>query len=84
MSKLEELGTITHYFPKVKAAVLKLAKNSVSVGDEVYIKGHTSNFRQKIKSIQINHVPVEEGKKGQEVGIKVSTRVRIGDSVYKF
>jgi len=84
LSKLEEIGVVTHYFPKVKAAVIKLNKGAVKAGDDIYIKGHTSAFKQKIKSLQINHVPVEEGKKGQEIGIKISSRVRTGDVVYKF
>ena len=83
LKKLQEVGTITHYFPKVKAAVIKLSSGSIKPGDDIYIKGHTSDFKQKIKSLQVNHVPVEEGKKGQEVGLKVTSRVRIGDVVYK-
>jgi len=84
LAKLKEIGVITHYFPKVKAAVIKLTKDSVKVGDDVYIKGHTSSFKEKIKSLQVNHATVEEGKKGQEIGLKVTSRVRIGDVLYKF
>jgi len=83
LSKLKEIGSVTHYFPKVNAAVIKLSKEGLSVGEDVYIKGHTSSFKQKVKSLQINHVTVQEAKKGQEVGLKVSSRVRIGDAVYK-
>lgn len=83
VSKLAEIGAITHYFPKVKAAVIKLKHGSIKTGDDIYIKGHTSDFKQKIKSLQVNHAPVEEGKEGQEVGVKVSSRVRVGDVVYK-
>jgi putative protease len=81
--KLQEIGTITHYFPHVKAAVMKISKGSVKIGDEIYIKGHTTDFKQTVKSLQVNHSPVEEAKKGQEIGIKVKSRVRIGDVIYK-
>lgn len=83
LSKLQEVGAVTHFFPKVKAAVIKLNKGSIKVGDNIYIKGHTTDFKQKVKSLQINHVAINEGGKGQEVGVKVSSRVRIGDVVYK-
>ena len=83
LSKLTELGVVTHYFPKVKAAVVKLSKGSLRVGEEIYLKGHTTDFKQKVKSLQMNHVTVEEGKKGEEIGIKVTSRVRVGDAVYK-
>ena len=79
----EPVGEITHFFPHVKAAVIKLKKNTLGVGDTIYVKGHTSDFEQKIKSMQINHEPVEKASKGQEVGVKVKCKVRHGDKVYK-
>lgn len=81
--KLEEIGVITHYFPHVKAAVIKLSKGGVKVGDNIYIKGHTTDFKQPVKSLQLNRAPIEEGAKGQEIGLLVKSRVRIGDVVYR-
>lgn len=82
--KLEKIGVITHYFSHVKAAVIKVSKGKVvKVGDTIYIKGHTTDFNQPVKSLQVNHSPVEEAKPGQDIGIKVKSRVRIGDVVYK-
>lgn len=81
--KLEEIGVITHFFPHVKAAVIKLSKKPLKVGDSIYIKGHTTDFKQPVKSLQFNHAPIQEAKAGQEVGVKVKARVRIGDVVYK-
>ena len=81
--KLEEIGVITHYFPHVKAAVIKLSKGSIKVGDNLYVKGHTTNFKQPVKSLQLNRATIEEGTVGQEIGLKVKSRVRIGDVVYK-
>ena len=80
---LEKIGEVTHYFPKVKAAAVLILKDSLRVGDGIYIKGHTTNFKEKVASMQLNHVAVEEGLKSQEIGLLVKSRVRIGDSVYK-
>ena len=80
---LEKVGEVTHYFPHVNAAAVKVLKNSIKVGDKIYIKGHTSDFKEKVDSIQLDHSPIQEGKKGQEIGLQVKSRVRIGDSVYK-
>jgi len=77
------IGEITHYFPHVKAGVIKIGKGTLALGDTIYIKGKTTSFEQKIKSMQINHVVVEKAAKGQEVGIKVRGRVRKGDQVHK-
>ena len=79
---LQIIGEITHFFPHVSAGVIKLA-GDVRVGDMVQVKGHTTDFKQTIDSMQIEHVIVAEAKKGQEIGLKVKDRVRIGDVVYK-
>ena len=76
------IGTITHYFPHVRAAVIKL-KAPLSVGETIKIKGHTTDFTQGITSMQIDRVPVESAKVGQEIGLLVNSRVRQHDSVYK-
>ena len=60
-----------------------ILKDSLKVGDKIYIKGHTSDFKEKVNSIQLDHASIEEGKKGQEIGLLVKSRVRIGDSVYR-
>ena len=83
VEKMVKVGEITHYFPHVKAAALLVLKDSIKIGDDVYIKGHTTDFKEKIASIQLEHLPIEEGKKGQEIGLLVKKRVRVGDSVYK-
>ncbi len=76
------VGTVTHYFPKVRAAVVKL-KRPLSLGDRVKIKGHTTDFTQAVTSMQIDHVPVNNAKKGQEIGLLADSRVRQHDIVYK-
>lgn len=64
-------------------AVVKLTRGSLKVGERVWIKGHTTDLQIGISSLQINHQPVPEIKKGQEAGIKISSRARIGDRVYR-
>ena len=47
------------------------------------IQGHTTNFEQKIESIQIDRKDIPKAEAGQEVGIKMNERVRPHDVVYK-
>jgi hypothetical protein len=75
-------GVVTHYFPKVQAAVIKL-KTNVSVGDTLKFKGHTTDFTQTVTSMQIDHVSVNSGKKSEEIGLLVNSRVREHDTVTK-
>jgi hypothetical protein len=76
------VGKATHYFPKVRAAVVKV-KSPLAVGDTIRVKGHTTDFTQAVTSMQIDHVVVALAKKGAEIGMLVSSRVRQGDVVYK-
>lgn len=81
-AKENEIGIITHYFPHVQAAVVKL-KAPLAVGDTIKVKGHTTDFTQVIDSMQINRVPVTSAKVGEEIGLLVKSRVRQHDLVYK-
>lgn len=76
------IGEVTHYFPKVRAAVV-LLKTALSLGDSVKIKGHTTDFTQSVDSIQMDRTALKTAKKGQEIGLLVNSRVRKGDKVYK-
>ncbi len=81
-TKEKIIGKVTHYFPHVKAAVVKL-KVPLEIGDVIRIKGHTTAFTQTVTSLQINHLPTQKARKGQEIGIQVDSRVRRKDIVYK-
>ncbi len=76
------IGIATHYFPKVRAAVIKL-KVPLAIGDTIKIKGHTTDFTQNITSMQIDRVPINSAKKGDEIGVLVISRVRRNDTVFK-
>lgn len=76
--KVTVIGVVTHYFPKVNAAVIKL-KKPLAVGDIVIIKGSTTQFEQKIESMQIDHEVITKAKKGDEIGLEVNDRVREHD-----
>ncbi len=79
----EEIGKITHYFSKINVGVLELSKGELKIGDTIHIKGHTTDFYQKVESMQVEHSPVETAKSGESVGIKVESPVRDNDIIYK-
>ena len=82
-SKEMKVGKVTHYFSKIGVAVIEITEGSIKVGDEIHIKGHTSDFRQKVDSMQIEQDKIEIAEPGQAVGLKVAEPVRANDSVYK-
>jgi len=75
------VGKITHYFPKVGVAAIKLVSD-LKIGDEIVVIGNeTGVLNSKIERIEINNKPVLNAKKGQEIGIKIQ-RVRKKDEIY--
>ncbi len=76
------IGKVTDFFARPVVAGIELTAN-VKVGDNIHIKGHTTDLELAVTSMQINNVNVDQAKAGDNVGIKVSERVRRGDIVYK-
>ena len=79
----ERVGFVTHYYGHLSVAAIRLESGSLRVGDTIRILGHTSDFRQRVESMQIEHQPVTEAGKRQEIGLKVTEHAREHDDVYK-
>ncbi len=75
------VGKIIRYFPKIMVAVLDVS-NKIMAGDNVKIKGVTTDFDQIVLSMQVEHNQVEEAGVGMQVGFKVDQTVEPGDEVY--
>lgn len=75
----KKVGTVTHYYDKLGVGIVKLAR-PLKVGDTVRFSGHSTNFEQLVSQMQLAHKDITAGKKGQEVGIKVTAKVRDGDA----
>jgi len=84
MVKEEKLiGKITHYFSNIGVAVVDLSA-PLKEGDMVRIVGgESTDFEQKIASMQIDHKEIKSAKKGDSVGIKVDEKVHEGYKVFK-
>ena len=77
-----EVGMIQDYFAKIGVAAIGVTAHGIKVGDELHFKGHTTDFNQKVDSMQVEHAAVTEAGVGDSVGLKVNDRVRHGDKVY--
>jgi len=78
----KEVGKVSDFFAHPVVAGIELT-GTLKVGDDVHIKGHTTDLEFTVGSMQIDNANVDEAKAGDSVGIKVSDRVRRGDIVYK-
>lgn len=79
----EEVGVVIKFFAKPGVAALKITKGSIKNGDILKYKGHTTDFTEEAKSMEIDNQPVDEARVGDTIGIQVEERVREKDVVYK-
>lgn len=78
----EEIGKVSDFFTRPVVAAIELT-GRLRAGDRIRIKGHTTDIELTADSIQVDNVNVLEANDGQAVGLKVSDRVRRGDTVYR-
>lgn len=88
MSKDEKkVGVVTHYFDKIKVAIVKFDAG-FKPGGELVFRGTRGESHepfelvQKVASMQKDHIEVDEAKKGDELGMKVDKVVKEGDEVF--
>ena len=82
MAEETVVGTVNDFFAHPVVAGIVLS-GPLKVGDKIRIKGHTTDMEMTVGSMQINNANVTAAKKGDSIGVKVSDRVRAGDTVYK-
>jgi putative protease len=76
------IGHVSHYYTRLEVAAIHLV-DQLAVGDLVQFLGHTTDFQQRVSSMEENLIPIEVADRGQSVGVRVEERVRQGDRVYK-
>ena len=79
----EQVAVIVKFFAKPSVAALEVTNGTITKGDLLKYKGHTTDFTEEITSMEIDNQPMDEVKAGDLVGVKVKERVREGDKVYK-
>ncbi len=78
----KRVGTVTHYFDHLSVAVLALTEG-IRLGDTLHFLGHSTDFKQQVASLQIEHKEVESAKPGEDVAMKVTQRVHPNDSIFR-
>jgi len=79
----KEIGKVIHYFGHVEVGIIEIAEGKLKLGDKIAIRGHTTDFEQKVESMQVEHQDVLTAGKGDVIGIKVREKVRQHDAVYR-
>lgn len=75
-------GKVLHFYSRLSVASVEVT-DLLNAGDFIHIRGQTTDFNQKIESLQVLHKQVSTASRGMIVGIKVTDYVRKNDSVYR-
>jgi translation initiation factor IF-2 len=78
----KEIGFVEHYFGHLNVAAIKITAGALKVGETIHVKGHTTDFTEKIASMQINNQDVVEAKAGDDIGVKMVGKCREHDKVF--
>ncbi len=76
------IGIVTHFYDGLGVAIVKFSK-AMAIGTPLKFKGATTEFEDKIISMQFDRKPITLARKNLEVGIKVKDKVREGDKVFE-
>jgi hypothetical protein len=80
----QRIGVVTHYYGHLSVVALELEPGAtLRVGDVIHILGHTTDFTQKVESLEVNHAPVTEVAPNDDFGLKVAEHAREHDVVFK-
>jgi len=83
-SSEQRIGVVTHYYSHLSVAVMQLEPGAtLRVGDVIHIWGHTTDFTQKVESLEVDHAPVAEVGSKDDFGLKVIEHAREHDVVFK-
>jgi hypothetical protein len=79
----ERIGVVTHYYSHLSVATVRLESGTLRLGDMIQVRGHTTDFSQKVESLEVNHAPATEVGPNGDFGLKVVEHAREHDVVYK-
>jgi len=80
----QRIGVVTHYYSHLSVATMRLEPdNTLQVGDVIHIHGHTTDFTQRVDSLEVDHAPVTEVGPNDDFGLKVIEHAREHDAVFK-
>jgi len=80
-TKEKEIGKVVHWYGKINVAVVKLSSR-LKVGDTIKVRHGDNEFEEMVNSMQLDHKPVESGKKGQEIAIQLSQEAKDGSVIF--
>jgi hypothetical protein len=83
-SREQRIGVVTHYYSHLSVVAMQLEPGAtLRVGDVIHIHGHSTDFTQRVESLEVNHASVAEVGASDDFGLKVIDHAREHDAVFK-
>jgi hypothetical protein len=83
-SREQRIGVVTHYYSHLSVATMRLEPGTtLHVGDVIHIHGHTTDFTQRVESLEVDHAPVSEVGPNDDFALKMIEHARDHDAVFK-
>lgn len=88
ISIMEKVGRVIHYYDSARLAVIKVERGGFKIGDTIIIQDATDEARKAeqvvmVMQLDIDRMPHEVARAGEEVRVRVEQRAEEGDAVYK-
>ncbi|MGV8150969.1 MAG: peptidase U32 family protein [Candidatus Woesearchaeota archaeon] len=78
------VGKVLNYYQKAGVAEILIESSPLTDGDEILIQGTTTGLiAQKAENIMLNNKHIEKAEKGIVITLKINSKVRKNDQVYK-
>ncbi len=75
------VGVVRHYYGKPHVAIVKFTED-IPMRTRVHFIGKHTDLEEEIDSMEYDHRPVTIARGGEEIGVRVATKVHRGDRVY--
>ena len=80
----QRIGVVTHYYSHLSVAALQLDPGAtLRAGDVIHVLGHTTDFSQRVESLEVDRKPLLEVGPNDDFGLKVVDHAREHDVVFK-
>ena len=80
----QRIGVVTHYYSHLSVAALQLDPGAtLRAGDVIHVLGHTTDFSQRVESLEVDRKSVLEVGSNDDFGLKVIDHAREHDVVFK-
>jgi hypothetical protein len=80
----QRIGVVTHYYSHLSVVAIQLEPGAtLRVGDVIHFRGHTTDFTQRVESLEVNHASMTEVGPNDDFGLKVAEHARQHDALFK-